>query len=72
MATSADAAVVVAPTDQVRVVADRLQATHAGVALVVENGTVVGVVGEPEVAALLRPRPRRSPMAQGPRSGRAP
>jgi Zn-dependent protease/predicted transcriptional regulator len=73
MATSADAVVVVGPTDPVRAVADRLQAAHASVALVVDHGTVVGVVGEPEVAALLRPpRHRRSAAAPGPGSGRAP
>jgi Zn-dependent protease len=72
MATSAGAAVVVAPTDPVSVVAERLSATHAGVALVVDHGTVVGVVGEPEVEALLRSRRRRSSAAQAPGAGRTP
>jgi Zn-dependent protease len=51
--TSSTAAITVAPTETVRNVLGHLQEARATIALVMDSGRLVGVIGEDDVAALL-------------------
>jgi Zn-dependent protease len=53
VASGSAAAVIVEPSDPVGVVLDRLRHGGAAIALVIDEGRLVGVIGEEDVAALL-------------------